>query len=180
VAKAFVEALQSAIGCVSAERFTTSLAANAENEVYSGRLRTPGRLRAAAGGPSGLFLDVAHDFSIIEVEHAGSRLRWRAITRSYEYRLLDHDHKELLVYHWQPGPRFLGPDHPHLHVSAALDARVDAVRRREIGLDTLHVVTGQVALDAVIRMLITDFEVAPQRHDWRQTLDRVEPLLREE
>ncbi len=92
----------------------------------------------------------------------------------YEYRLLDRDHQELLVYHWQPGLRFLGPDHPHMHVSAALHAQVDARHRREIGLDKLHMATGVVSLAAFVRMLITEFGVSPLRHDWRETLDRVE------
>lgn len=96
----------------------------------------------------------------------------------YEYRLLDHDHRELLVYHWQPGPSFAGPDHPHVHVSAALHAQVDAVTRREIGLDKLHVATGRVSLAAMVRMLITEFDIAPLRHDWRETLDRSELELR--
>lgn len=96
----------------------------------------------------------------------------------YQYRLLDHDHRELLVYHWQPGTEFQGPDHPHLHVSAALDAQVDAVTRREIGLDKLHIATGQVSLAALAWMLITEFGIAPLRHDWRTTLDRTDLELR--
>lgn len=92
----------------------------------------------------------------------------------YAFQLLDHHHEELLVYHWQPGPDFEGPDHPHLHVSAALNAQVDAVSRREFGLDKLHLPTGQVPLAAIVRMLITEFGIAPLRHDWQDILDRVE------
>lgn len=98
----------------------------------------------------------------------------------YEYRLLDHNHTELLVYHWQPGPEFQGPDHPHLHVSAALHAQVDAVTHLQIDLDRRHIATGRVSLEAVVRMLITEFGIAPQRPDWRRTLDRTEAALREE
>lgn len=106
------------------------------------------------------------------------RERWIVAIRTYQYRLLDHDHRELLVYHWQPGPDFQGPDHPHLHVSAALDAQVDAATRREIGLDKLHVATGQVTLAAIVGTLIADFGIAPLRDDWRATLDRSERELR--
>lgn len=98
----------------------------------------------------------------------------------YEYRLLDHDQTELLVYHWQPGPAFQGSDHPHLHVSAALHAQVDALNEQMIDLDKLHISTGRVSLETVVRMLITEFEVAPVRSDWRQTLDRTEAVFREE
>ncbi len=89
----------------------------------------------------------------------------------YEYRLLDRDERELLVYHWQPGPTHSGPDHHHLHVSAALNAQVDALNRRSIDLDKLHIVTGLVSLQSFIRMLITEFQVRPLRQDWEQRLD---------
>lgn len=92
----------------------------------------------------------------------------------YSYHLEDVRERELLAYHWQPGPLFLGPDHPHVHVSAALTAQVDAQSRRQIGLDKLHLATGVVPLAAFVRMLITEFGAAPLRHDWRETLDRVE------
>jgi hypothetical protein len=95
----------------------------------------------------------------------------------YTLTLHDSAHRELLVYHWHPGRSFLGPDHPHLHVSAALDAQVDAMSRREIGLDKLHLPTGQVTLAAFVRMLITEFNVAPIRSEWRDILDRAETAL---
>ena len=147
---------------------------------YVVEFTSPFSLRSPVGGPSGLFFDIAYVFFVEGVEQGRSRSRSRVATRMYEYRLLDHSHRELLVYHWQPGPDFAGPDHPHLHVSAALDAQVDAVTRREIVLDKLHVATGRVSFAAIVRMLITEFRVAPQRHDWRETLDRTEAVLRAE
>lgn len=98
----------------------------------------------------------------------------------YQYRLLDHNERELLVYHWQPGAEFLGPDHPHLHVSAALDAQTSAVDRQAIDLDKLHLPTGRVSLASVVRMLITEFRVAPQRPDWAAALERAERVFQDE
>lgn len=137
----------------------------------------PVPLRSSLGGSTGLFLDITLAFEIVETDRAQSRPRLRVATRMYQYRLLDYHHRELLVYHWQPGAGFRGPDHPHMHISAALNAQVDAVTRREIGLDKLHVETGPVSLEAFIGMLITEFGVAPRRHDWRETLDRTGPDL---
>ncbi len=97
----------------------------------------------------------------------------------YQYRILDYDQRELLVYHWQPGQRFAGPDHPHMHVSASINARIDAVTRRGIALDKRHLVTGRVSLPAMVRMLITEFEIAPLRRDWRAILDRTETAVAE-
>jgi len=166
-----------AASCVTAQRLRHSTSAFESGERHTVGFPEPVPLRAAAGGPNGLFLDIAHLFAIVEEERVRFRPPWRVTTRMYEYRLLDHDHKELLVYHWQPGPEFPGPDHPHLHVSAALDAQVDAVTRRGIDLDKLHVATGPVSLAAVIRMLIEEFRIAPQRRDWRETLERAETAI---
>lgn len=90
-------------------------------------------MRDLDGGPSGLMLDVFHAFTVVEEDGQPLPQRWRTTTLMSEYRLLDRDQRELLVYHWQPGSSYLGPDHPHLHVSASLNARVDARSTREIG-----------------------------------------------
>jgi hypothetical protein len=89
----------------------------------------------------------------------------------YEYRLLDRDERELLVYHWQPGPEHSGPGYPHLHVSASLNAQADALTRRSIDLDKLHLPTGIVTLPAFVRMLITEFQIRPLRQEWATRLD---------
>lgn len=154
-----------------------SVSAQADGEQFVAELTDPLSLRSPVGGPSGLFLDIAYVFIVEGIEQARFGSRPRVATRMYEYRLLDYDHRELLVYHWQPGPGARGPDHPHLHISAALNAQVDAIAHRDIGLDKLHIATGRVSLEAVVRMLITEFRVAPQRHDWREALDRTGPDL---
>lgn len=141
----------------------------------------PVALRAASGGPRGLLFDVLHVFAIDEVpELVPFRRRWRVTTRMYQYRLLDQRERELLVYHWQPGDAFLGPDHPHLHVSAALLAQVTAINTETIDLSGRHLATGRVSLEAVIRTLIDEFGVAPQRPDWRETLARTETVFQDE
>lgn len=118
-----------------------------------------------------------HLYEIVETEQVRNRRTWDVETRMYEHSLLDRDGHELLTYHWQPGPRFAGPDHPHLHVSAALSARIDAVSTEEIDLDDRHIATGPVTLPSIVRMLIEEFGVAPRRGDWREALDRHEPSI---
>jgi hypothetical protein len=122
------------------------------------------------GGSSGFRFDMQHRFSI-ELIDTTSNDPWQVETRMYEYRFLDRDERELLVYHWQPGPEYAGPDAPHLHVSGSLEAQVDARTRREVELDKLHIVTGIVSLQAVVRMLITEFQVRPLRADWQERLE---------
>lgn len=95
--------------------------------------------------------------------------------------------RELLVWHWQPGEDFDGPDRPHLHVSAKLMANTsphDDTQINEIDLDTLHLATGRVSIEAVVRTLIEDFHVAPRQpakgQRWDQILDRAEATFRTE
>jgi hypothetical protein len=139
--------------------------------------REPISLRHVNGGPSGLFLDLVHVFTIVEVDLHRIPRQWRTTTLMYEYRLLDRDMRELLVYHWQPGASHRGPDHPHLHVSASLTARIDARSDQQIGLDKLHLPTGRVSFESVVRMVIEEFEIAPRRNDWRETLERTESVF---
>jgi hypothetical protein len=135
-------------------------------------------LPAQGGGPAGLLLSVTHVFAIVAAKQEQWPRQWRITTRMYEYSLLDRDATELLVYHWQPDA---DPAYPHIHVSAALHAKTRALEKKHtIDLDGLHLPTGRVSLEAVIRMLITEFAIAPRRADWRRTLDRTEAAFREE
>ena len=128
-------------------------------------------------GPSGLQFDFRLQFRLVDDSPDIRRPAWHAHTVAYEYRLLDHHERELLVYHWQPGPAFPGPDHPHLHISAGVDARVSATASRTIPLDKLHLVTERVSLAAVVRMLIEEFRIRPIRSDWRVRLTRADVIF---
>jgi hypothetical protein len=181
-ARRFIEALASVTRCVTTQRLTTLTTYYSPGEPQTIRFPDPPvALRAASGGPRGLLFDLSHVFVIEELpDRVRFRRRWRATTRMYQYRLLDREERELLVYHWQPGDIFPGPDHPHVHISAALSARINATNTETIDLDGRHLATGRVSLEAFVRMLIEEFAVAPQRPDWRQTLDRTEAVFREE
>jgi hypothetical protein len=174
-AKQFVDHLNAVAGCVTERRLVVFSPPSASTGPVTARFLDPASLRSPAGGPSGLLVDIAIVFVIVPAEPVSRSRRWDVRTAMYEYRLLDHDHTELLVYHWQPGAAYAGPDEPHLHVSATLNARIDAVSTRSIDLDKLHIATGLVSLAAVVRMLIAEFGIAPQRADWRETLERAAP-----
>ncbi len=130
----------------------------------------PASLRSVDGGPSGILLDIRQQFAIAAI---GLR-SWRVQPRTYEFRLLDQSERELLVYHWQPEPGQRGPDHPHVHVSAAWHARINAVTTRAYDLDKRHLVTGHVSLAMIVRMLIEEFDIASLRPDWQRLLNRAD------
>jgi hypothetical protein len=150
----------------------------ATNEPHTIAFPDPVSLQAQSGGPAGLFLSVAHVFAIVEAVPARTRRQWRVTSRMYEYSLLDLDETELLVYHWQPDA---DPAYPHIHVSAALRARTSALEEKQsIDLDRLHLPTGRVSLEAVVRMLITEFGIAPRRSNWQEVLKQTEAIFRED
>jgi len=159
--------IASTLSCVTDEWPTVRPLLNPATRSFILSLSRPATLAHANGGQSGLQLAFRE-----LVTFAPRELRtgafWQRESISYEYRLLDHFERELLVYHWHP--ESAGPDFPHIHVSASLDAQVDALTRRELPLDKRHVATGWVELRDVERMLITEFDVRPLRPDWEQRL----------
>lgn len=88
---------------------------------------------------------------------------WRVRTDGYAYRAnLDPDPKGyLLAWHWHPDSR---PD-PHVHVGAA-------------GLRGLHVPTGRVSFEEVLRFFITEMGLRPARSDWEAVLGETEERFR--
>ncbi len=125
---------------------------------------TPVPLQSYDRGSNGYRFDTELAFAL--EPHASDG--WQIKVQMYQYSLLDRNHRELLVYHWQP--KSAGPDYPHLHVSASVDAQFDAITRHRIDLDKRHSATGQVTLKAFIRMLITEFQIKPLRSDWEARL----------
>jgi hypothetical protein len=179
---ALVDALNAVAGCVTAVRLTAvpnaALEPGGLQKISFGRVGIPAHLRAKAGGQSGLSLDVHHWVTTGRRGDRGSRPMTDASTIAYEYRLLDRDEVELLVFHWQPGSGFSGPDFPHVHVSAALTAQVTATHSQRLPLDKRHIPTGLITLADVVRMLIAEFGVAERHRDWPRRLDRAESILR--
>jgi hypothetical protein len=108
-----------------------------------------------------LSLRVAMRYRIVRAE--GARGPWKIATAGYEYAIDDQEGREVLAYHWQAG---VAPPYPHLHLGAG--AGVAALLRKR------HLPTGRVALEAVLRLLLTELGVEPLRRDWRAVLERGE------
>jgi hypothetical protein len=93
-----------------------------------------------------------------------------SLMTGYDYALLDRDGVELLAYHGHPGRGGLGPDAPHVHVSAALRPGRASGNPAILPLDKRHLLTGPVALAGFLGMLVGEFGVAPLAADWRTRL----------
>jgi hypothetical protein len=120
----------------------------------------PIRLAAADGG-SGPSLFVEQQYEILQApEELGSEYGpWKVSTRAYRYRI-DVAGRELLLWHWHPSGKSQYTT-PHLHAQAG-------------DLMGLHLPTGRMSLEAVIRLLVTELGVRPLRPDWLAVLDATE------
>ncbi len=200
VGSAFLASLSAPLACVTRahvirrEKLTriepgstasrpVSRAPHREGEEWTAQLRFPGSLRARDGGPLGLSLDLQHGYRVVRSrddigELVSSRRSsvltdWRIETTFYEYRILGRMETELLVFHHHPGPGHLGPDHPHVHVSATVIDRAPNGDAIPYALDKRHVATGTVTRVSVVRMLIEEFG-AEGRGDWQRILAAVD------
>lgn len=88
---------------------------------------------------------------------------WTVTVTGYRYAVIDTNGRDVLEYHWHPVSR--SPiTSPHLHIGHGA-----MVRRTE--LRDAHLPTGHVSISEILRTLIRDFAVIPQRRDWESILD---------
>ena len=88
---------------------------------------------------------------------------------SYTYRLLDLDEHEILAFHWHPVGLSDVVD-PHLHLSSRLNPIEMGRNQEPLPLVGVHIPTGFVTLEDVVRLLITEFGITPRRDDWDNLL----------
>lgn len=84
----------------------------------------------------------------------------------YSVTLTDGFENELLAYHWRP----VGLSRvrtPHLHLGAS------TVGNDAIPINETHLPTGVVALPDIVRFLIDEIGVEPNRADWKTILARI-------
>ena len=158
----FLGSLRQAIACVTRARVEVSADGYRPNPQGRAHLLDVNRAEpVAVGGRHRLSLRVAMRYRIIRADGASGP--WKIKTAGYAYAIDDRDGHEVLAYHWQEGTP---PPCPHLHLGAG--AGVNAL------VQTRHLPTGRVALEAVVRLLVEEFEVPPLRRDWRTVLRRGE------
>ncbi len=90
----------------------------------------------------------------------------------YAYEILDVEEAEILTYHWHPAG-VSSVTRPHLHLSAKIGAVPAATLGQapaQVRLSDMHILTGRVLLEDVVRLLITEFKVNSLRDDWNEVL----------
>ncbi len=79
--------------------------------------------------------------------------------------MLDREDREILAFHWHPIGLSDVTD-PHIHLSSKLNP-IDMGRDQDpLPLAGMHIPTGFVTLEDVVRLLITEFGITPRRDDW--------------
>jgi hypothetical protein len=122
----------------------------------------------------GLFLAVSQQ---LQVEPLPNRT-WRLRTLEYSYHLLEGPSPDSRwIFRWEYVSRRRRHDeHPrhHVHVATVLDTPAG-----KLDLDRLHLSTGWVTIEEVIRFLITEVGVKTKAENWDEELMRSEGLFRE-
>ena len=88
---------------------------------------------------------------------------------SHEYRLLDRNDREILAFHWHPEGLSNVVD-PHLHLSSRLNSIEMGRGQEPLPLANMHIPTGFVTLEDVVRLLIAEFGIRPRHNDWDAVL----------
>jgi hypothetical protein len=122
----------------------------------------PIQLRRPPGLPRLVFA-ASQLFSIVEDTRYDGE--WKARTLAYIYSIQVSEpengtrEQEVIAWHWHP---LTTPDRPapHMHVRSELPVL-------GVTLAKLHIPSGRVSFEEVIRFLIEDFQVEAARDGWR-------------
>lgn len=120
-------------------------------------------------GLRGVALSTRVEYAITGAE--AGRGSHRVSTTAYAYRILDPDWREILAYHWHPagGSQVVSP---HLHLTSRVRPIDLGPGLDPVALADMHLPTGPVGFADIVRLLITEFGVAPRRDDWEAILSR--------
>jgi len=153
---------------------------NAEGVDHGLTLYIPGqdepnvaRLRTR-GGVGELRFRFAHRYRVDHVPDDPQRGPFNVRTSFYQYMILDYEGDEIVVYDW--APEGVSPVRtPHLHLPMAGSIRLKqrpgaSVESQKTFLGKLHFPTGQIVLEAIVELLIREFDVVPLRGDWAEVL----------
>jgi hypothetical protein len=121
-------------------------------------IEDPIRLRREVGSP--LFLAASQDFTEVQDEERPGQ--WRVRTLRYSYALCRTPDlaEEVVLWHWHPPIS----TEPHIHVGGTLHK--------------LHIPSGRVSFEAVLRFLIQDMGVRRERPEWEELLADAEGRFR--
>jgi hypothetical protein len=163
---AFLEPLKEVIGCVTDEGFVARI--RRAGGPYPATFQSDFAILDRARGRLPMQLELTHSYHVVASD--GERGLWRVSTAGWIYKLADSRDELVAAFHWHPESSGR-VTRPHVHVHGHHDA---------VDLHRLHLPTGRVSIESVIRFAIEDLDVVPRRSDWASVLDRHEEVFRRE
>ena len=137
-------------GSVFGEHSSLLVIPNQKGDAHLLTYARPSRLRVRGGGH--ISLSVAHWYDVVE-DAPGE---WRVRTESYVYTIYDGSGRESFGYHYHPAGVGEAPiSVPHLHIYQDTELCGQY-------LPKIHLRTGRIALEDVVELLVTDFDVVPR------------------
>jgi hypothetical protein len=153
---AYSEEIQRVVSCIT-------------NEVFYCAATERDRLNFSVGG--GFFRVTCEDNSYLHIdinqEIEVAKTSGTLTTKYYLYSVADSDGKDLVGFHFHPDLTEDPVLYPHIHAYAKQDPRFMA-----LDLQRKHIPSGRVALEDVIRWLISELKVKPRRDDWDEVLKK--------
>jgi hypothetical protein len=125
----------------------------------------PGPIRSATFRPQYVPLQGRHRLELsILLEFDLERLanNWLLQSRGYGFQIRQLRGPEVIAFHWHPLSERGWATFPHLHIGQPTSP-IDIGSGR-------HIPTGRVSIAAVVRFLIKELHVRPQRSDWEAVI----------
>ena len=175
---AFLDQIRDTFACITTATVYAAreAAVNRENSLtLLERGSVAGRVRLSThDGLGELVLRVAHEFTIRSLPGNKERASYEVSSSYYQYRILDFDENEILVYDWHPAG-ISSVRTPHLHISAALPITLmqragSQLAGRKTHLSKFHLPTARIFVEDIVGLLIQEFKADPLRANWSRIL----------
>lgn len=156
--KRYVRFLQLSLSCVSRSAHLVTSPRPTGEDGELALTTKPERIRLTRPDAEPVFLTAIQNFHFVPDQRYEGE--WKVQTDAYIYHVFmgDEDADQLFAWHWHPEVR----PGCHLHVGPRVG--------RSRSLYRLHVPTGRVAFEEVLRFLIDEFNVRRARQDWESIL----------
>ncbi len=175
---AFLARIRDTLDCILAG--TAFGSGNAEGSRHSLTLYIPGQEEpniarlTTHGGTGELLFRFAHLYTVGHVPDDAQRGPYKVSTSFYQYKILDCDEREIVVYDWAPtGISLVRTPHLHIPIAGSIVLRQREGSPREdqkTYLGSLHFPTARILLEDIVELLIREFRVDPRRDDWEVVL----------
>lgn len=176
----YVEPLQAALHCLTPVKLRLRHAeldvSGLLNFEQSPNIELRRRIQVSGQRLEPVYFGVAHRYRIIRDPSDAMSDLYRVIAGGYQYTISNHHQREVITYHWHPGQR--SREHgPHVHIgSAVIDSDSSDIGKT---FSRFHIPTGYISIAQVVRLMLTDFNVVPNRQDWQAVLAGLLPADRQ-